>query len=739
MFYGHTHFDEFQIFYDGGKPKGRPTHFAWIAPSLTTYSDHNPAYRIYTVDGEYDGSSYTVADAATYWTDIELANKNNQEPIWKLEYDTRKGLNMHDLSPKSWEDLVQRMEADNALFDKYRTYRFRNAAFEKDCVTNPECRKKMICSLRSARSMFVVLGYLSCLLLIQSSASAEAPQINKDAYLHNVMDRIAALTPSNADLGCGTCKLLVDMLQNMLKSNKTEQEIFEVVENLCVNLKIEDPHICKAIVPQFGPELVYVLEKSDHDVDDICGAMITGCGNPENPKTALWPMQIPANKPVVKPWPVVANGGNTLRVLHLSDIHLDRMYTVGAESNCTKGGGVQNPMCCRPYPDVDPSTPIQIPAGPWGMNQNCDLPFQTFVNAMSHINKTEKLDFIYITGDLEGHDIWDYTKEKTISNIQNITDVLSSFFPNTPIYQATGNHEGVPMDGMPPHTMEDYQTYSPEWLYKEFAKAWGPHLTQQAIFDTQYRASYSIYIKKNLRLISLNTVYCSQWNFFLFLDLVDPDGTLQWLAEQLLDAEQKKEKVHIISHIPSGDDYCMKGWSFNFYDIVNRIYTIDGEYTGSSYTVLEAETYWADVELANRNNKEPDWKLEYKTRQAYNMPDLSPKSWSDLVTRMETNNTLFNMYRTYHYRNPNHEKNCATNGNCKQNIMARGHQKALSQQRNAQKQEAAKKGTSQAKTAQAALKFKCSVCMAQMPDPITYKDHFTSKHPKSPLPAELQA
>ncbi|CAJ0945153.1 unnamed protein product, partial [Mesorhabditis belari] len=48
------------------------------------------------------------------------------------------------------------------------------------------------------------------------------------------------------------------------------------------------------------------------------------------------------------------------------------------------------------------------------------------------------------------------------------------------------------------------------------------------------------------------------------------------------------------------------------------------------------------------------------------------------------------------------------------------------------------RGPSQKQSAQAALKFKCTVCMAQMPDPITYKDHFQSKHPKNDLPAELQ-
>ncbi|CAD6187366.1 unnamed protein product [Caenorhabditis auriculariae] len=71
--------------------------------------------------------------------------------------------------------------------------------------------------------------------------------------------------------------------------------------------------------------------------------------------------------------------------------------------------------------------------------------------------------------------------------------------------------------------------------------------------------------------------------------------------------------------------------------------------------------------------------------------------------------------------------------------MARGHQKALSQQKNAQKKAdmAKKQGADQKGAAMASLHHKCTVCMAMIPDPKTYKQHFESKHPKSPMPPEL--
>lgn len=73
--------------------------------------------------------------------------------------------------------------------------------------------------------------------------------------------------------------------------------------------------------------------------------------------------------------------------------------------------------------------------------------------------------------------------------------------------------------------------------------------------------------------------------------------------------------------------------------------------------------------------------------------------------------------------------------------MARGQQKIQSQQKNAEKLAKSKKGGSaaeQKKAAAKALHYQCPVCKTQMPDPKTYKQHFESKHPKSPLPDELK-
>ena len=53
QFFGHTHVDQLQIFYDEDEDgeRGRPTSVAYVGPSVTTFQQLNPGYRVYDVEG----------------------------------------------------------------------------------------------------------------------------------------------------------------------------------------------------------------------------------------------------------------------------------------------------------------------------------------------------------------------------------------------------------------------------------------------------------------------------------------------------------------------------------------------------------------------------------------------------------------------------------------------------------------------------------------------------------------
>ena len=60
---------------------------------------------------------------------------------------------------------------------------------------------------------------------------------------------------------------------------------------------------------------------------------------------------------------------------------------------------------------------------------------------------------------------------------------------------------------------------------------------------------------------------------WLLVNSTDPGGQLQWLVEQLLDAEKVGDKVHLIGHIPPGSGDCLQVWSGLYYKIVTRYCT----------------------------------------------------------------------------------------------------------------------------------------------------------------------
>ena len=128
QFFGHTHNDEFEIFYGNKsevrsdkfaeaailtKPKSPPmlqgssaVNVAYLAPSLTPHKGVNPAYRIYEIAAaENSSSDAVVVDHETHYVDL-AASILNGSLVHKFGYSARAEYNMSDLSPESWETVV---------------------------------------------------------------------------------------------------------------------------------------------------------------------------------------------------------------------------------------------------------------------------------------------------------------------------------------------------------------------------------------------------------------------------------------------------------------------------------------------------------------------------------------------------------------------------------------------------------------------------------------------------------
>lgn len=102
QFNGHTHTDEFTLFYSTNDIPA-PVNVAWNGGSGTSFVGLNSNYRLYTVER----NTYGVVDFETFIFNLTEANlAPNQPPKWFKEYSFRDAFGVTDLSPFTLSNLV---------------------------------------------------------------------------------------------------------------------------------------------------------------------------------------------------------------------------------------------------------------------------------------------------------------------------------------------------------------------------------------------------------------------------------------------------------------------------------------------------------------------------------------------------------------------------------------------------------------------------------------------------------
>ncbi|KAK7075333.1 Sphingomyelin phosphodiesterase, partial [Halocaridina rubra] len=121
-------------------------------------------------------------------------------------------------------------------------------------------------------------------------------------------------------------------------------------------------------------EVLYVINNTDYGYATICGWLLDG--SCQSTDLQNWTLPLPGNKPEPEhPEPQQPTPG-TIRILHLSDLHVDLLYNEGSAAVCG------HPLCCRnafglPGPGEDA-------AGYWGALSNCDIPLVTLENLIAN-------------------------------------------------------------------------------------------------------------------------------------------------------------------------------------------------------------------------------------------------------------------------------------------------------------------------------------------------------------------
>ncbi|KAF9917475.1 hypothetical protein BX616_000875 [Lobosporangium transversale] len=160
QFFGHSHRDEFALFYGPGSSKSARNAIgtAWIGPSVTPFTNLNPGFRVYEVDTK----SWNVFDSRTYIANLDQAanwDATGGTPNWHLEYSARQTYGAfapvaanEPLTAAWWHNVTQVFENNDMAFQQFWTFRSKSAKREEACAAGSECKTDTICNLRAGKS-----------------------------------------------------------------------------------------------------------------------------------------------------------------------------------------------------------------------------------------------------------------------------------------------------------------------------------------------------------------------------------------------------------------------------------------------------------------------------------------------------------------------------------------------------------------------------------------------------------
>jgi sphingomyelin phosphodiesterase len=156
MFYGHTHWDHFQVSYNNyaAQAYGTASAMTYICPSLTPTSGM-PAFRVYTVDPD----TFAVLDAETYLADMTNSEFQTSGPVWTRSYSAKEVYGTlvsppltdpnAELSPAFWHNVTVAFSADSDDFEAYWSRKTRGWNVP---ACDSACQTSEICTIRAGRS-----------------------------------------------------------------------------------------------------------------------------------------------------------------------------------------------------------------------------------------------------------------------------------------------------------------------------------------------------------------------------------------------------------------------------------------------------------------------------------------------------------------------------------------------------------------------------------------------------------
>ncbi|KAG7095381.1 hypothetical protein E1B28_006138 [Marasmius oreades] len=490
---------------------------------------------------------------------------------------------------------------------------------------------------------------------------------------------------------CSSCRdVLVQLKSLAVKGNEVFVKNFT---GLCETLKLADPDVCVGAIIRSGPIIAHDLRQinptSGKASAGLCDALFGFCSTNTSTPFQI-PLPPPHHGPILEKNSKSQTRKQPFQVVHISDVHIDRGYTIGSEANCTK------PLCCRASSD---DSPISDPAQPNG-NMRCDSPISLADSMLEAVNAINP-KFVIFTGDVvDGHFNW-------LGNQSGVEDELKSFNSEllakvrSPVFPAIG------LDTTPVNSFarsSSMTANNSHFVFDIQSAGWRQWIGNDASNQVKHESgSYSSLVPGTpLRIMSVNTQYWYKQNFWLYDSdefQPDPNGILAFLAQQLDAAEQADEKVWVIGHIPLGKEDLVEDQS-NYYDQILQRYknTIAGHFFGHSHKDefqiaysdyndqtadnavnfasigpaltptsgnpafkvydVDSDTFGLmNVKVIFANTSEPSFQSHPTWRELYNARDLygplvklspsselTPAFWHKITQIFQTNDTVFQLF-----------------------------------------------------------------------------------------------
>lgn len=386
-----------------------------------------------------------------------------------------------------------------------------------------------------------------------SDASAEAVV---SAATTEIMGIISA---NNTGLSNNCSKCIAALSVGQLVAKLAPSYIPDAMVALCQATAFSSNSSCQSNYEagSFGAVLTQVLAKADISGLDgryICASLSTSfCSAPP-----VIPVLAKFSKPKPASPEVPVRSGQRVKAFHLSDMHLDPRYSVGAEGNCTAS------PCCRPsaLPANGSIPEVAMPAPLFGYYK-CDSPYYLALAALQSIGPltgTSLADppaMTFYTGDIVTHE----PSQSQISQafVEDVEDSVLQMFKayiGGPIYAALGNHDSSPENQDVPHAIDGDGPLGEQfsWNYDHVSKLWSHYgwinSTTAAEAALHYGA-YAVTHPLGVRIITINTDFYYKSNYYAFLHTADPDysGIFSFLIDELQKAEDAGQRAYIVGHV----------------------------------------------------------------------------------------------------------------------------------------------------------------------------------------------